>query len=138
MGQVKILLIEDSAEDIELTREAFLELAPTVEVLSARDGAAAMQMLRSDEDPPSLILLDLNLPRKSGREVLREIKSDPKLSTIPVIILTTSSARDDVVEAYQNHANCYLTKPLHFEQFLEQMRSLHRFWGELALLPPAG
>ncbi|MGE0494755.1 MAG: response regulator [Vulcanimicrobiota bacterium] len=136
MGKVKILLIEDSAEDIELTREAFLELCPSVELLTARDGATAMEILRAG-DTPSLVLLDLNLPRMNGREVLREIKSDPQLATIPVIILTTSSANDDVLEAYRNHANCYLTKPLHFEQFLEQMRGLHRFWGELAKLPPA-
>jgi chemotaxis family two-component system response regulator Rcp1 len=137
---VEILMVEDSQADVLMTREAFKEarLANTLHVVE--DGVQAMQFLRQEAEfasspRPDLILLDLNLPRKNGREVLAEIKADPGLRTIPVIILTTSQAEQDILEAYNLHANCYIVKPVGFENFVTAIQSVESFWFSLVTLP---
>ncbi|MBA3872102.1 MAG: response regulator [Anaerolineae bacterium] len=137
---VNILLVEDSPTDIELTIEA-LDYAKVSNKLSVvEDGVQALAFLRQEgryaqESRPDLILLDLNLPKKSGLEVLAEIKADPELSFIPVVVLTTSQADEDVVNSYRLHANCYITKPVDFEQFLKVVRSIDDFWLSIVKLP---
>ncbi len=135
-----ILLIEDNPGDVFLTQEAFREgkLAHTLSV--AEDGEEAMAFLRKqgvyeNTQKPDLILLDLNLPKKDGREVLAEVKEDPALQRIPVIVLTTSDLEADVREAYANHANCYLTKPVQMEDFLRKIRLIEDFWLTVVRLP---
>jgi chemotaxis family two-component system response regulator Rcp1 len=138
---VEILLVEDSAGDVRLTREALREakIKNTLSVVS--DGVEAMAYLRR-EGPyrsvarPDLVLLDLNLPRKSGREVLAEIKTDPLLRTIPVVILTTSADEHDIARSYEHHANCYITKPVDLDQFLTVINSIEDFWLSIVKLPP--
>jgi len=137
---VEILMVEDSQADVLMTREAFEEarLANTLHVVE--DGVQAMQFLRQEAEfasspRPDLILLDLNLPRKNGREVLAEIKADLELRTIPVIILTTSQAEQDILEAYNLHANCYIVKPVGFENFVTAIQSIESFWFSLVTLP---
>jgi chemotaxis family two-component system response regulator Rcp1 len=137
---VEILMIEDSQADVLMTREAFKQarLANTLHVVE--DGVRAMQYLRQEAEfasspRPDLILLDLNLPRKNGREVLAEIKADPGLRTIPVIILTTSQAEQDILGAYNLHANCYIVKPVGFENFVTAIQSIESFWFSLVTLP---
>jgi len=137
---VEILMVEDSQADVLMTREAFKEarLANTLHVVE--DGVQAMQFLRQEAEfasspRPDLILLDLNLPRKNGREVLAEIKADPGLRTIPVIILTTSQAEQDILEAYNLHANCYIVKPVGFKNFVTAIQSIESFWFSLVTLP---
>ncbi len=137
---IDILLVEDNPGDQELTREAFQEvcIANTLHVVD--DGEQAMQFLRgvgkfTGMPRPDLILLDLNLPGKDGREVLAEIKEDPKLKTIPVVVLTTSSAEQDVNASYNHYANCYLTKPVGYENFLDIIRRLESFWLTVVRLP---
>jgi CheY-like chemotaxis protein len=138
---LKILLVEDSLADVLLTREALeLNQAP-VNLHVVEDGENALAFLRQQREygsapRPDLILLDLNLPRLDGREVLAAIKSDPALRTIPLVILTTSRAEEDVQRAYDGHANCYITKPLDFVQFTQVIRSIERFWFDVATLPP--
>jgi CheY-like chemotaxis protein len=112
-------------------------------VSTVEDGVQAMDFLRrrgafADAPKPDLIMLDLNLPRKDGREVLAEIKEDPELKTTPVVVLTTSQAEQDILQAYHLHANCYITKPVDFEQFLEAIRSIETFWLLVVTLPPRG
>lgn len=138
---VEILLIEDNSGDVLLTKEAFEEIDFKDRINVARDGDDAMDYLRKrgpykDVSRPDLILLDLNLPRKDGREVLEEIKSDPELRSIPVIILTTSKSERDIRICYDLHANCYITKPVDFEEFLKIVKYIVDFWLGLVKLPP--
>ena len=140
---IEILLVEDSLADVRLTEEAFRDAKVLNHVSVATDGAEAMQFLRREgphaEAPrPDLILLDLNLPRKDGRQVLQEIKDDPNLRRIPVVVLTTSRAEEDVLRAYDLHANCYITKPVDFLQFISVVRSIEGFWLSVVKLPRNG
>ncbi len=139
---VEILLVEDSPTDVMMTKEA-LEYYKVLNPLNVvEDGVAAMAYLRR-EGPyagarrPGLIILDLNLPRTSGREVLQELKLDPELSTIPVVILTTSKSEEDVARSYGLHANCYITKPVDFAKFTDVVHSINEFWLSVVTLPPA-
>jgi CheY-like chemotaxis protein len=133
---VEILLVEDNPGDVRLTIEALRESKVRNNLQVARDGVEAMQLLRSESSlRPDLILLDLNLPRKDGREVLAEIKADPQLHTIPVVILTTSRAEQDVLRSYELQANCYITKPVDLEQFITVVRTIEDFWLTIVTLP---
>ncbi len=139
---VDILLVEDSPTDVILAQEA-LEHAKVLNKLHVvSDGVEALDFLRraapfEDAIRPDLILLDLNLPRKDGREVLSEIKEDEDLKRIPVVVLTTSKAEEDILRAYGLHANCYVSKPVDFEQFAHVVRAIETFWFSIVLLPPA-
>jgi CheY-like chemotaxis protein len=138
---VEILLVEDSPSDTELTVEALKEAKIRNHLSHVEDGVQALEFLRrqgpfTDAPRPDLIMLDLNLPRKDGREVLAEIKSDKDLKSIPVVVLTTSRAEQDILRAYQLNANCYITKPVDFEQFLAVVRSIESFWLFIVTLPP--
>ena len=139
---VEILLVEDNAGDVRLTREAFKEGRVRNNLYVVTDGVDAMAFLRR-EGPyatmphPDLILLDLNLPRKDGRQVLAEIKQDPDLKRIPVVVLTTSQAEEDILKSYNLHANCYITKPVDLGKFLSVIRSLENFWLTIVRLPPS-
>ncbi len=140
---IEILLVEDSPSDTELTVEALREAKVRNHLSIVEDGVQAMQFLRrqeryADAPRPDLIMLDLNLPRKDGREVLAELKSDESLKTIPVVVLTTSRADQDVLRAYRLHANCYVNKPVDFEKFLEVIRTIESFWLFVVTFPPAG
>ena len=138
----EILLVEDNPGDVRLTREA-LDVGHSRGILSVvNDGVEALAFLRregryADVPRPDLILLDLNLPRMGGREVLAAIKADDQLRRIPVVILTTSTDERDVARAYDLHANCYITKPVDFEQFIGVVRALEQFWLSIATLPSA-
>ena len=139
---VRILLAEDDDDDYFLTHRALQENRLRNEVARVKDGEELMEYLRheggySKEGPPqpSLILLDLNMPRKDGREALREIKSDPKLRHIPVVVLTTSRAEEDVVRSYQYGVNSFITKPVTFQGLVEAMKALGRYWFEVVELP---
>jgi len=139
---IEILLIEDSPADIRLTREALREEKLLNHLHVVTDGEEAMAFLRrqgkhAHAPRPDLILLDLNLPRKSGREVLDEIKQDANLKSIPVVVLTISAAERDIVSAYNLHANCYITKPIDLEQFSTVVKSVREFWLTIVKLPPA-
>lgn len=138
---MEILHVEDSPGDRLLTEEALKEATVPNRLWIAKDGEEAMAILRQegpyvDVPRPDLILLDLNLPRKDGREVLAEVKADPSLRRIPVIILTTSSAEADIRRTYDLHANCYITKPVGLDQFLSVMKALEEFWLRNVTLPP--
>ena len=140
LSQVEILLVEDSPADVRLTQEAFREGKIDANLHVVKDGVEAMAFLRrkvpyTDAVRPDLILLDLNLPRKNGREVLAEIKADEDLKTIPVVILTTSSAEADISESYLLHANCYVVKPVDLDEFNRAMLTIDRFWMKCASLP---
>ena len=142
MGErpIEILLVEDNPGDVRLTQEVFREGRLANQLHIARDGVEALALLHREAPHaqavrPDLILLDLNLPRKDGRELLAEIKTDPALRQIPVIILTTSSADQDILKAYDLHANCYLTKPVDLEEFIRVVRSIEDFWLALVKLP---
>ena len=137
---VKILLVEDNKGDIGLIEEVFEEAKINNILHVAQDGEEAMLYLHgegkfSGSPRPDSIILDLNWPKKDGREVLREIKEDEKLHNIPVIVLTTSSAENDVLEAYGLHANAYITKPFDFDQFIKIIGSIENFWLEIVKLP---
>jgi CheY-like chemotaxis protein len=137
---VELLLVEDNPGDVRLTQEALKEGTLPVHLNVARDGVEALDFLRhrepfEDAPTPDLILLDLNLPRKSGREVLSEIKSDPNLKRIPVLVMTTSRADQDVQKAYSLNANCYITKPMDLDEFLRIVRSIEDFWLRTVTLP---
>jgi CheY-like chemotaxis protein len=137
---VEVLLVEDSPGDIRLTREAFREANGRIHVNVANDGIEAMAFLRREGDQanaprPDFILLDLNLPKMDGREVLSMIKNDASLKTIPTIILTTSVAEEDIVKSYQLQANCYLSKPVQLDEFEAVVRSINDFWLTRAKLP---
>lgn len=140
---IKILLVEDNPGDARLTLEAMREAKMHNHIAVVEDGVEAMRYLRregrySDAPRPDLILLDLNLPKKDGREVLTDVKSDPALKRIPVVILTTSQAEQDVLRAYDLHANCYITKPVDLEQFMKVIRFIDEFWVGVVTLPRTG
>ncbi len=140
---IEILLVEDNAGDVRLTLEAFKEAKVLNSFNVVNDGAEAIAFLRqqgqyANAALPDLILLDLNLPKKDGREVLAEIKADERLRSIPVIVLTTSAAEDDIARAYACHANCYINKPVDLDQFLRVVHSIENFWLSLVKLPAAG
>jgi CheY-like chemotaxis protein len=137
---IQILLVEDSPTDAELTLTALKTAKMANKVFHVQDGVQAMEFLRrqgaySQAEQPDLILLDLNLPRKDGREVLAELKDDPDLKMIPVVVLTTSKAEEDIIRSYKLHANCYVTKPVNFERFLEIVKSIESFWLTVVALP---
>jgi len=137
---VTILLVEDNEGDVRLTREALHEGKVANNLLVAMDGVEALAILRKeagheDKPRPDLILLDLNLPRKDGRAVLAEIKSDDSLRRIPVVVLTTSKAEEDIVKTYDLHANCYITKPVDFDKFVSVIRTSDEFWLTVVRLP---
>lgn len=137
---IEILLVEDNPGDIRLTQEALRTARIPNRLRVAEDGVEAMAMLYREGQYaaaplPDLILLDLNLPRKDGREVLREIKADPVLKRIPIIILTTSQSEPDILRAYDLHANCYITKPVDYERFQAVIRAIENFWLAIARLP---
>jgi CheY-like chemotaxis protein len=138
---ISVLLVEDDPGDVLLIREAFDEQKVGNVLSVVSDGVEAMKFVRgegeyADRERPDLVLLDLNLPRKSGAEVLAEIKGDPELSTIPVIVLTTSSAEADIVGSYRMHANAYITKPVDFERFREIVHQIDDFFIGIVKLPP--
>jgi CheY-like chemotaxis protein len=136
---VEILLVEDNLADVRLTEEALSEGKVANSLRVAEDGVVAMEMLRDpDAAKPDLVLLDLNLPRKSGQEVLQEIKADPVLRRIPVVVLTTSSAERDILRSYDLHANCYITKPVDLQQFLQVIKQIDDFWLTVVRLPGEG
>lgn len=137
---IEVLLVEDNAGDIRLTKEALKESSLLIHLNVARDGEEAMAFLRREGvyagmPTPDLILLDLNLPRKDGREVLQEIKADADLKRIPVVVLTTSEADSDILTTYGLHANCYITKPVDMDQFIKIVKLLEEFWFTIVKLP---
>ena len=131
----RILLVEDSQADALLIQEALRQVAVEHEIERVSDGERALARLRSDEPKPGLVLLDLNLPRVDGRTVLAEVKRDPELREIPVIVLTTSSAPSDIAFAYDNHANSYVRKPLGLDALIEAARAIRDFWLRTATPP---
>jgi chemotaxis family two-component system response regulator Rcp1 len=138
---VEVLLVEDNSGDVRLTLEAMKEGKVINNLSIASDGVEAMAFLRKegrhkDAARPDIILLDLNLPKKDGREVLAEIKADPSLRLIPVVVLTTSQAEEDILRTYNLHANCYVTKPVDLEQFINVVKSINDFWFSVVKLPP--
>jgi CheY-like chemotaxis protein len=138
---LEVLLVEDSPGDIRLTREAFRDAKVHINLHIASDGVEAMAFLNREGEHsgaprPDLILLDLNLPRKDGREVLEEIKESAILKVIPVVILTTSASEEDILRSYMLHANCYITKPVDLDGFLKVIRSIDSFWLSVVRLPP--
>ena len=139
---IDILMVEDNPGDARLTEEALRESKLINRLYHARDGVEALEFVRrqgrfAGAPRPGLILLDLNLPRKDGREVLAELKSDAALKTIPVVVLTTSQAEQDIVQSYELHANCYLSKPVDLDKFLDLVHRLEDFWLTIVRLPKA-
>lgn len=137
---IEILLVEDNPGDVRLVKEVFKDAKICNNMQVAADGEQAMLILRKESEyanrkRPDMILLDLNLPRKDGREVLTDIKEDDDLKRIPVVILTTSKAREDLIETYNNHANCYITKPVDLDQFIRVVKSIEDFWLSIVKLP---
>jgi CheY-like chemotaxis protein len=141
---IEVLLVEDDPGDVQLTREAFEEHKVRNRLTVVSDGVDALAYLRRDPSVypdavrPDLILLDLNLPRVDGREVLQEIKADPELRRIPVVVLTTSQADEDIVRSYNLHANAYVTKPVDFDRFIAVVRQIDEFFVSVVKLPPRG
>ena len=140
---VEILLVEDNPGDERLTREALKEGKVYNNLHWVKDGVEAMAFLRregkyANVPRPDIVLLDLNLPRKDGREVLQEVKTDEVLKRIPVVVLTTSKAEEDVLRTYNLHANCYVTKPVDLEKFIVVVKSIDVFWLTIVTLPPNG
>lgn len=138
---IEILMVEDNPGDVRLTREALKGSKVLHRLNVVEDGVAALEFLRreppyEDAPRPDIVLLDLNLPKKDGREVLSAIKADPALRSIPVVILTTSQAEEDVLRAYNLNANCYVTKPVDFDQFMRIVRTIEEFWLNIVTLPP--
>lgn len=138
---IDILLVEDNPGDVRLTREALKDTSNPSRVHVVMDGEEAMAFLRRDGDHrdapvPDLILLDLNLPRKDGREVLEEIKDDDALRKIPVVVLTTSEAEQDILKVYELHANCFITKPVDLDRFMQVVKTIEEFWFGVVKLPP--
>ena len=141
--QIEILLVEDNEGDIGLVEEVFQEAKIMNNLNIAEDGEEAMLFLHkkgkfSNVPSPDIILLDLNLPGKDGREVLKEIKEDNELKRIPVVILTTSKAEEDILKSYNLHANSYITKPVDFDQFIRVIKSIENFWLDIVKLPSKG
>jgi CheY-like chemotaxis protein len=137
---IEVLLVEDNAGDIRLTKEAFEEGKVRLNLSVVRNGVEAMAFLRKEGDfagtaRPDLVLLDLNLPKKDGREVLKDMKNDPQLLRIPVVVLTTSESDEDVLGTYGLHANCYITKPVDMDQFIKVVKLIEEFWFVVAKIP---
>jgi CheY-like chemotaxis protein len=137
---IEILLVEDNPGDARLTQEALREGKIRNNLHHMKDGVEALAFLRREgvhagAPKPDLMLLDLNLPRKDGRQVLSEMKADPRLRTIPVVVLTTSEAENDIVKSYELHANCYITKPVDLEKFIDIVRAIEDFWLAVVTLP---
>jgi DNA-binding response OmpR family regulator len=140
---VEILLVEDNEGDARLTKEAFKENKINYRLSVARNGEDALKFLKKEDQyasapRPDLILLDLNLPKKNGREVLEEIKKDLSLKRIPVVILTVSRSEEDIIRSYDLYANCYITKPIDLSQFMEIVKLVKNFWLNIVKLPPDG
>ncbi|WP_442946428.1 MULTISPECIES: response regulator [unclassified Nostoc] len=138
---IEVLLVEDNPGDAQLTRIALEDSKISIHLNVVEDGVEAMAFLRKQGQyirvaHPDIVLLDLNLPRKDGREVLAEIKADEKLKRIPVVVLTTSQAEEDIIKAYNLSANCYITKPVDFDQFVKIVQSIENFWFAIVKLPP--
>jgi two-component system, chemotaxis family, response regulator Rcp1 len=138
---LEVLLVEDSPGDVRLTQEALKDAKVHINLHVVRDGMDAMAFLMREGEyattpRPDLILLDLNLPRKDGREVLKEIKENPELKSIPVVVLTTSASEADILRSYLLHANCYITKPVNLDGFLTVVKSIDSFWLSIVKLPP--
>ncbi|MGE5538638.1 MAG: response regulator [Gemmatimonas sp.] len=141
VAPIDILLVEDNPGDARLTQEALRESKMLNNLHHVRDGVEAMEFLRregrhQDAPTPDIILLDLNLPRKDGREVLAELKAMPRLKNIPVVVLTTSDAEQDILMSYNLHANCYITKPVDLDKFIEIVHGIENFWLSIVKLPP--
>jgi CheY-like chemotaxis protein len=141
LAEIEVLLVEDDPGDVLMIREAFAENKVHNRLHVVSDGVAALEFLRregeyADAPRPDLMLLDLNLPKKDGREVLAEIKEDDDLRTIPVVVLTTSEAEEDIVRSYRLHANAYVTKPVDFERFIQVVRQIDEFFLAVVKLPP--
>lgn len=137
---IEVLLVEDNAGDIRLTQEAFDEGKVRLNLSVVRNGVEAMAFLRKEGGfagaaRPDLVLLDLNLPKKDGREVLRDMKNDPQLLRMPVVVLTTSESYEDVLGTYGLHANCYITKPVDMDQFIKVVKLIEEFWFVVAKIP---
>jgi CheY-like chemotaxis protein len=139
MKTVKILVVEDSPSDVRLIREALRGSPMVIQITVARDGVEAMEYLhhckKADSPLPELILLDLNLPRKNGREVLMEVKSDPQLKSVPVLIMSSSYDEDDIAQAYSLNANCYIRKPIDLVEYQRVVRAIEDFWFMTVTLP---
>lgn len=140
MTAIDILMVEDNPGDARLTQEALKESKVYNNLHHVRDGVEAMEFLRKegpfgDAPTPDIILLDLNLPRKDGRQVLAELKAIPRLKNIPVVVLTTSEAEQDIVKSYELHANCYITKPVDLDKFVEIIHGIENFWLSIVKLP---
>lgn len=138
---IEILLVEDSPTDVLMAREALTEAKLLNNIHVTEDGVEALEFLRKEgkythAPRPDLILLDLNLPRKNGREVLAELKADPTFKSIPVVVLTTSRAEEDILRSYNLHANCYVVKPVEFDKFVQAVKSISHFWFSNVTLPP--
>jgi two-component system response regulator len=137
---IEILLVEDNPDDVLLTKEAFAESKLMNNLHCVKDGLEALQYLRREgkyakKPRPHLILLDLNLPKKNGREVLEEIRLDDSITDIPVVILTTSKAEEDIMRSYKLHANCYINKPVDLDRFIDVVKSIQHFWFSVVTLP---
>lgn len=142
MDNIEILMVEDNPGDVRLAQEALKESKVRNNMSVVWDGEEAISFLRregkySDSPRPDLILLDLNLPKKDGTQVLADIKEDPHLRRIPVVILTTSEADRDILKTYDLHANCYITKPVDFDKFVEVVKAVDNFWLTIVRLPPS-
>lgn len=138
---IDILMVEDSSSDVRLTKEAFKDAKVLNKMSVVMDGEEALRFLRreggyADSPRPDLILLDLNLPKKDGREVLKELKADPDLKRIPVVVLTTSDDEKDILRAYDMHVNAYVTKPVNLDQFIRIIEAIDDFWLSVVKLPP--
>ncbi len=141
MKSIHILLVEDNEGDILLIKEAFEERKIINKISVVKDGEKAIRFLNQDEEftdapVPDLVILDVNLPRKSGHEVLTHVKEDDALKHLPVIMLTTSSSEQDIMQSYKNHANCYITKPVDVDEFLKAVVEIEQFWISIVKLPP--
>ena len=141
LDAITVLMVEDDPDDVYLTKEALRASQLRLNLHVVSDGVEAMQYLRAAHDDrghrrPNLVLLDLNLPRMDGRDVLMEIKEDPTLTDIPVVILTTSHAEEDIAASYRQHANCYISKPVNIDQFRAVVASIETFWFTVVQLPP--
>lgn len=141
MKPIDILIVEDNAGDLRLIRDVLLDSKISNQISTAKDGEEALDFLFkrgkfSDRTTPDLIILDLNLPRKDGREVLEEIKTDSELKKIPVVVMTMSQSDEDILKAYSLHANCFVTKPIDLNQFVKVVKSIEDFWLTIVKLPP--
>ncbi len=136
IAPIQLLLVEDNPGDVRLIRESLKENKFFAELTVCVDGQEAMDHLKDPKNTvPDIILLDLNLPKKDGREVLKEIKSDNNLKTVPVVVLTSSNAEEDILKSYQNYANCFISKPVDLDNFLKVIKSIENFWLTIVKLP---